>query len=129
MFAACSTSARCWHTRSGGEIAGEQYVLGVGAHRRRQVPAHRAGGPPLHRGLVTTVSVLGSEMTEKPSTGGSGVGKDQRRVYTCPQCNGAQVITTWKRADLDGDPETQEIQTTEDCPTCDGSGQILGPPT
>jgi DnaJ-class molecular chaperone len=57
------------------------------------------------------------------------VGKDQRRLYECPQCNGAQVITKWKRADLDDDSEVQEIQTTEDCPTCDGAGQILGPST
>ncbi len=35
----------------------------------------------------------------------------------------------WKRADLDDDPEVREIQTTEDCPTCDGAGQILGPST
>lgn len=57
------------------------------------------------------------------------MGKDQRRVYTCPHCNGAQVIAKWKRADLDNDPEVQEIQTTEDCPACDGAGQILGPST
>ncbi|MGH3838744.1 MAG: hypothetical protein ACREX8_18755 [Gammaproteobacteria bacterium] len=57
------------------------------------------------------------------------MGKGQRRVYTCPQCNGAQVIMKWKRADLDDDPEVREIQTTEDCPTCDGAGQILGPST
>ncbi len=56
------------------------------------------------------------------------MGKDQRRVYTCPQCGGSGVITKWKRSDLD-DAEVQEIQTTEDCPTCDGAGQILGPPT
>jgi hypothetical protein len=42
------------------------------------------------------------------------VGKDQRRVYTCPQCGGARVITKWKRADLDDDPEVQEILTVED---------------
>ncbi|HKR49635.1 MAG TPA: hypothetical protein VJT72_08655 [Pseudonocardiaceae bacterium] len=55
------------------------------------------------------------------------MGKEQRRVYTCSQCNGAQVIMKWKRADLTGGPEVQEIQTAEDCPTCDGAGQILGP--
>jgi DnaJ-class molecular chaperone len=60
---------------------------------------------------------------------GADVGKDDRRLYTCPQCDGAQVITKWKRADLTDDPEVQEIQTTELCPTCDGSGQILGPST
>lgn len=60
---------------------------------------------------------------------GSGVGKDQRRVYTCPQCGGARVVTKWKQAGLDDAPEVQEIQTTEDCPTCDGAGQILGPST
>lgn len=57
------------------------------------------------------------------------MGKDQRRVYSCPQCNGAQVIIEWKQAQLDGDPEVQEIQTLEGCPTCDGAGQILGPST
>jgi DnaJ-class molecular chaperone len=54
------------------------------------------------------------------------VGKEQRRLYTCPQCGGSQVIVKWKRADLG---EQQEAQTTETCPTCDGSGQILGPVT
>lgn len=57
------------------------------------------------------------------------MGKDQRRVYSCPQCGGAGLITKWKRADVDDEPETREIQTTEDCPTCDGAGQVLGPPT
>ncbi len=57
------------------------------------------------------------------------MGKDQRRLSICPQCNGAQVIMKWKRANLDGHPEIQEIQTRENCPTCDGSGQILGPAT
>lgn len=57
------------------------------------------------------------------------MGKEQRRVYTCPQCSGSQVIAKWKQADLDDDPEVQEILTTEDCPTCDGAGQILGPST
>ena len=57
---------------------------------------------------------------------GSGVGKDERRLYTCPQCNGSQVVVKWKRAEVD---EEQEIATTELCPTCDGSGQILGPST
>ena len=55
------------------------------------------------------------------------MGKEQRRVYMCSQCNGAQVIMKWKRADLTAGPEVQEIQTAEDCPTCDGAGQILGP--
>lgn len=54
------------------------------------------------------------------------MGKDDRRLYICPQCNGSQVVVKWKRADLD---EEQEIATTELCPTCDGSGQILGPST
>ncbi|MGH3887086.1 MAG: hypothetical protein ACRDSZ_11065 [Pseudonocardiaceae bacterium] len=57
------------------------------------------------------------------------MGKDRRRVYTCPQCNGAQVIVKWKRADLNGNPKVQQIQTMEDCPTCDRAGQILGPST
>ncbi len=57
------------------------------------------------------------------------MGKDQRRRYICPQCNGTQVIMKWKRATLDGHPEVQEIQTMENCPTCDGSGQLLGPAT
>ncbi|MGH3695215.1 MAG: hypothetical protein ACRDRX_14720 [Pseudonocardiaceae bacterium] len=57
------------------------------------------------------------------------MGKDQRRVYNCPQCNGAQVIIEWKQAQLSGDPEVLEIQTMEGCPTCDGAGQILGPST
>jgi DnaJ-class molecular chaperone len=55
------------------------------------------------------------------------VGKDQRRLYTCPQCGGTQVIVKWKRADVDEHPEVQEVQTTELCPTCDGSGHVLGP--
>jgi DnaJ-class molecular chaperone len=55
------------------------------------------------------------------------VAKEQRRVYTCPQCNGAQVIVKWKQADLNEDPEMRETQTMEDCPTCHGTGQILGP--
>lgn len=54
------------------------------------------------------------------------MGKDERRLYTCPQCNGSQVVVKWKRADV-GDE--QEVATTELCPTCDGSGQILGPST
>lgn len=54
------------------------------------------------------------------------MGKDQRRLYICPQCNGAQVIVVWKRADVD---DRQELPMTESCPTCDGSGQILGPST
>jgi DnaJ-class molecular chaperone len=57
------------------------------------------------------------------------MGKEQRRVYTCPQCNGAQVITKWKRGELSEVPEVREIQTAEGCPTCDGAGQILGPST
>ncbi|MGH3916611.1 MAG: hypothetical protein ACRDTC_24845 [Pseudonocardiaceae bacterium] len=57
------------------------------------------------------------------------MGKEQRRLYTCPQCGGAQVITKWKRADLADDPDVQEVATTELCPTCDGAGQILGPST
>lgn len=57
------------------------------------------------------------------------MGKEQRRVYTCPQCNGAQVITKWKQAGLQEDPDVREIQTMEGCPTCDGAGQILGPST
>ncbi|MEO7194445.1 MAG: hypothetical protein ABIZ05_06425 [Pseudonocardiaceae bacterium] len=58
-----------------------------------------------------------------------GGSKDERRLYVCPQCNGAQVVTKWEQADLTDHPEVEEIQTTELCPTCDGSGQILGPPT
>jgi DnaJ-class molecular chaperone len=57
------------------------------------------------------------------------MGKEQRQLHTCPTCSGARVITTWKRAQLDNHPEVQEILTTEDCPICDGSGQILGLPT
>jgi hypothetical protein len=57
---------------------------------------------------------------------GAGVGKDDRRLYICPECNGSQVVVKWKRADVG---EEQEIATTELCPTCDGSGQILGPST
>lgn len=56
------------------------------------------------------------------------MGKEQRRVYTCPTCNGARVITTWKRAELDNHPEVREIQTMAGCLTCDTSGQIFGPP-
>jgi len=60
-------------------------------------------------------------------SGGSGqVGKDDRRLYICPECDGSQVVVKWKRADVG---EEQEIATTELCPTCDGSGQILGPST
>jgi hypothetical protein len=55
------------------------------------------------------------------------VSKDQRRLYICPQCDGAQVITKWKRAELDEDPGMRELPTTEICLMCDGSGQILGP--
>jgi len=55
------------------------------------------------------------------------VSKDQRRLYICPQCNGAQVIVKWKRAELGDHPETYELPTTEICLMCDGSGQILGP--
>jgi ssDNA-binding Zn-finger/Zn-ribbon topoisomerase 1 len=54
------------------------------------------------------------------------VGREQRRVYTCPQCNGAQVILRWKRAHLGDQPHVREIQTMEHCPICDGAGQILG---
>ncbi len=57
------------------------------------------------------------------------MGKDQRRLYVCPHCNGTRVIMKWKRSRLHGHPEVQEIQTKENCPTCDGSGQILGPTT
>jgi DnaJ-class molecular chaperone len=57
---------------------------------------------------------------------GAGVGKDDRRLYTCPQCHGSQVIVKWKRAEVD---EEQQRATTELCPTCDGSRQILGPST
>lgn len=57
------------------------------------------------------------------------MGKEQPQLHTCPTCNGARIITTWKRAELDGHPEVQEIQMTEDCATCDTSGQIFGPPT
>jgi len=32
---------------------------------------------------------------------GASVGKDDRRLYTCPQCNGSQVVVKWKRADVD----------------------------
>lgn len=38
----------------------------------------------------------------------------------------ARIDPADERADVD---EEQEIATTELCPTCDGSGQILGPPT
>ena len=55
------------------------------------------------------------------------MGKDQRRLYTGPQCGGTQVIVKWKHADLDEYSEVQEVQTMELCPTCDGSGHILGP--
>jgi hypothetical protein len=51
------------------------------------------------------------------------VDKDQRSLYVCPQCNGAQVVMKWKRAQLDDHPEVPEIQTLEDCPTCDGLGR------
>jgi ssDNA-binding Zn-finger/Zn-ribbon topoisomerase 1 len=57
------------------------------------------------------------------------MGKDQRRLAICPQCNGAQVIIKWKRANLNDHPGVQEIQTAENCPICDGPGQILGPTT
>jgi hypothetical protein len=55
------------------------------------------------------------------------MGNDRRRLHICPHCNGAQVIMEWKRTSLQGHPEVQEIPTAENCPTCDGSGQILGP--
>jgi DnaJ-class molecular chaperone len=57
------------------------------------------------------------------------MGKDQRRLYVCSQCHGAQVILEWRRASLAGYPELQEAWATQNCPTCDGSGQILGPAT
>ncbi|MGH3797289.1 MAG: hypothetical protein ACRDSP_20640 [Pseudonocardiaceae bacterium] len=55
--------------------------------------------------------------------------KEQRRLYTCLQCNGVGIVMTWKRAQLDDHPEVQEIQTMEDCSICDGAGQLLGSPT
>jgi DnaJ-class molecular chaperone len=57
------------------------------------------------------------------------VGKEQRRLYVCPQCNGAQMIIEWKRAQLSDHPEVEEVQATEICPACDGAGQILGSAT
>jgi DnaJ-class molecular chaperone len=78
---------------------------------------------------VTGVSVRAIGDTGIRSLGrwsGAGVGKDDRRLYTCPECGGSQVVVKWKRADVG---EEQEIATTELCPTCDGSGQILGPST
>lgn len=53
--------------------------------------------------------------------------KDQRCLYICPHCNGAQVIVKWKRAKLDQHPEVDELPTTQICPMCDGSGHILEP--
>ena len=55
------------------------------------------------------------------------MGRDQRRLYICPLCNGAQVIVKWKRAKLSEHPEVEELPTTELCPMCDGSGNLLGP--
>jgi RNA polymerase subunit RPABC4/transcription elongation factor Spt4 len=52
------------------------------------------------------------------------VGEENRRLYVCPQCGGTQVITVWKAADVAGEPE---VATSELCPVCDGSGQVLGP--
>jgi len=57
------------------------------------------------------------------------MGKEQRQLHTCPTCSGARVITAWKRTQLNDHPEVQETLTTEDCTICDGSGQILRPPT
>jgi hypothetical protein len=54
------------------------------------------------------------------------VGKDNRRLYVCPACNGAQTIAVWKTADL---PDEPEAATEELCRLCDGSGHILGPNT
>ena len=50
--------------------------------------------------------------------------KDDRRLYVCPMCGGAQTVTEWKAADVEGEPE---VQVTDLCPTCDGAGQVLGP--
>ncbi|MGH3808463.1 MAG: hypothetical protein ACRDRU_17945 [Pseudonocardiaceae bacterium] len=58
-----------------------------------------------------------------------GMGKDQRRLYVCSQCHGIQVMMEWKHASLRGHPDVQEIRTMENCPICDGSGQLLGPVT
>jgi hypothetical protein len=82
-------------------------------------PASRYASRPFLRGVNTGCDSL---------SGGAGadVGKDDRRLYICPECNGSQMVVRWKRADVG---EEQEIATTELCPTCDGSGQILGPST
>lgn len=60
---------------------------------------------------------------------GGRMGKDDRRLYICPQCGGTQVIIRWDQANLTEQPGVEEIPTTQLCPTCDGSGHILGPPT
>jgi predicted RNA-binding Zn-ribbon protein involved in translation (DUF1610 family) len=51
------------------------------------------------------------------------LGKDDRRLYTCPKCGGSQVVVKWKRADVG---EEQEIATTELCPTCGWLGANPG---
>lgn len=89
------------------------------------LPLTQQRAPP--RSTATTLTDLPTAPWEKCYS--SGVSKEQRRLYICPQCNGARVIPKWQQANLTDHPEVAEIQTTELCPTCDGSGQILGQPT
>jgi transcription elongation factor Elf1 len=44
---------------------------------------------------------------------------DDRQIYTCPTCQGSRV----QQVERAGGTETV------DCKQCDGSGQIVGPPT
>ena len=57
----------------------------------------------------------------------TGVSKDHEQLFICPLCNGTQLIVKWKRAKLSEHPEVEELPTTELCPMCDGSGNLLGP--
>jgi hypothetical protein len=58
------------------------------------------------------------------------VGKGERVLMSCPDCSGGYRTErrTVTRTDKDGKKvtETENVQTP--CPTCDSSGQILGPP-
>lgn len=102
---------QCLLSRVGEWVAEQSSKLGAGSAARS----------PEYSELGCRGSSSGSE--------GVGMGKDQRRLSICPQCHGAQVSIGWKRANLDDHPEVQEIQTAKNCPTCDGSGQILGSTT
>lgn len=49
----------------------------------------------------------------------------QRRLHTCPTCNGSGQVTERRASKRKGEgEETVKVP----CNTCDGSGQILGAP-